>query len=96
MEYLSSPLVARQDDALSETLCSATYCVSGAAVGGAVVLTLAGAAVTTFDSTAVRKAIPSIISAIVMPVTPMNRRGLRIRDSGLVAVAGTADITDAE
>jgi hypothetical protein len=31
-----------------------------------------------------------------MPVTPMNRSGLRIRDSGLVAVAGTADITDAE
>jgi hypothetical protein len=27
-----------------------------------------------------------------MPVTPMNRSGLRIRDSGLVAVAGTADI----
>ena len=55
-------------------------------MGGAVVLTLAGAAVT-FDSTAVRKAIPSIISAIVMPVTPMNRSGLRISDSGLVAVA---------
>ena len=66
-------------------------------VGGAVVLTLVGAAVTLeVDSTAVRKAIPSIISAIVMPVTPMNRSGLRIRDSGLVAVAGTADITDAE
>ena len=70
-------------------------------MGGAVVLTLAGAAVTLagrgeVDSTAVRKAIPSIISAIVMPVTPMNRSGLRISDSGLVAVAGTADITDAE
>ena len=66
-------------------------------MGGAVVLTLVGAAVTLeVDSTAVRKAIPSIISAIVMPVTPMNRSGLRIRDSGLVAVAGTADITDAE
>ena len=64
-------------------------------MGGAVVLTLAGAAVT-IVSTDVRKAIPSIISAIVMPVTPMNRSGLRIRDSGLVAVAGTADITDAE
>ena len=95
MEYLSSPLVARQDDALRETLCSATYC--GVAVGWAVVLTLVGAAVTLeVDSTAVRKAIPSIISAIVMPVTPMNRSGLRISDSGLVAVAGTADITDTE
>jgi hypothetical protein len=31
-----------------------------------------------------------------MPVTPMNRSGLRISDSGLVAVAGTADITDTE